>query len=110
VPAYLEDGVGKGPNGSQADGADESGTVYLFVRRGTTWTQDAYLKSANSEAYDQFGSSLGISRDGRTLVVAALGEDSAARRVNGDAADNTADEAGAAYVFGVTSGAALRTN
>ena len=110
VPAYLEDGVGKGVNASQADGADESGAVYLFVRRGTTWTQDAYIKSANSEAYDQFGSSIGISRDGRTLVVGALGEDSAARRVNGDAADNKADEAGAAYVFGVTSGAVIRTH
>ena len=110
VPAYLEDGIGKGPNSSQDDGADESGAVYLFVRRGTAWTQDVYLKSANSEAYDQFGSSIGISRDGRTLVVGALGEDSAATRVNGDAADNKADEAGAAYVFGITSGTAIRTN
>jgi hypothetical protein len=110
VPAYLEDGVGKGVNGSQDDGADESGAVYLFVRRGTTWTQDAYIKSANAEAYDQFGSSIGISRDGRTLLVGALGEDGAARRVNGDAADNKADEAGAAYVFGITTGAAIRTN
>ena len=91
IPAALEDG----PNND----APESGAVYLFTRSGTTWTQAAYIKGDNTEAYDQFGGSIGISRDGRTLVATALGEDSSARGVNGDARNNTADEAGAAYVF-----------
>ena len=38
----------------------------------------------------------GSARDGRTLVVGAKGEDSSAR---GNQADNSLDEAGAAYVF-----------
>ena len=42
---------------------------------------------------------MALSRDGRTLVATALGEDSIARGVNGNQADNAADEAGAAYVF-----------
>jgi hypothetical protein len=110
VPAPLEDGRGQGINGSQEDGAQESGAVYLFIRRGTTWTQDAYVKGASTEAFDQFGGSVGVSRDGRTFVATAYGEDSGARRVNGDQADNKVEEAGAAYVFGVTAGAAIRTN
>ena len=38
-------------------------------------------------------------RNGRMLVVGAHTEDSAARGVNGNQADNSADDSGAAYVF-----------
>lgn len=110
VPAPLEDGPGRGTGGSQEDGAAESGAVYLFVRRGTAWTQDAYIKSSNSDAYDQFGGSIGISRDGRTLLVTALGEDSSARGVNGNQADNSLEESGAAYVFSITPGTAASSH
>ena len=51
------------------------------------------------DGFDEFGGSVGLSRDGRTLVVGARGEDSSARGVNGSQADNSVDEAGAAYVF-----------
>ena len=37
-------------------------------------------------------------------VATARGEDSAAQGVNGNEADNSSDEAGAAYVFTVTPG------
>jgi hypothetical protein len=57
------------------------------------------VKGSNTEAYDQFGASVGLNRDGRLLVATALGEDSAARGVNGNQADNSIDEAGAAYVI-----------
>ncbi len=40
-----------------------------------------------------------MSRDGRTMVVGARGEDSAAPGVNGDQADNSLAESGAVYVF-----------
>ena len=42
---------------------------------------------------------MALGRDGRTLVVGARGEDSAAAGVNGNQTDNSVDEAGAAYVF-----------
>jgi len=63
------------------------------------WSQLAYVKGSNTEAFDEFGGSVGLSRDGRTLVVGARGEDSNARGANSNQADNSVDEAGAAYVF-----------
>jgi len=100
VGAQLEDSAATGINGKQDnDSADEAGALYLFTRSGNTWTQQAYVKGSNTEAYDEFGSAMALNGDGKTLVVTARGEDSAAKGVNGDQADNSADEAGAAYVF-----------
>jgi hypothetical protein len=92
VPAPLEDGPGKK--------TPESGAVYVFGRSGGTWRQQAYVKSDNIEAYDQFGGSVGLSRDGRTLVATALGEDG--RGGNAGPGDNSVEEAGAAYVMQMT--------
>lgn len=100
IGAQLEDSDAKGINGRQdSNGASESGAVYLFTRTGTTWMQQAYIKGANTEAFDEFGSSVALARDGRTLAVGARAEDSAAKGINGNQADNAADEAGAVYIF-----------
>jgi hypothetical protein len=63
------------------------------------WTQETYVKGSNTEAGDEFGSSIALSRDGRTMLVGARGEDGGARGVNANQADNSVREAGAAYVF-----------
>jgi hypothetical protein len=100
IGASLEDSAAQGINGRQADdSANEAGAVYVFTRRGSSWTQQAYVKGSNTQAFDEFGGSVALTRDGRTLVVTAHGEDSGARSVNGNEADNSVDEAGAAYVF-----------
>ena len=100
VGAPNEDSAAQGINGRQTnDSATEAGAVYLFTRSGAAWSQLAYVKGANTEAFDEFGGAVGLSRDGRTLVVGAKGEDSSARGVNGNQADNSLDEAGAVYVF-----------
>ena len=97
--AIYEAGAGRGIDGEQDDNsADDAGAVYFFTRSGTEWTQQAYVKASNTDAYDQFGA-VAVSRDGRTMVVGARGEDSAAQGVNGDQADNSVDESGAVYVF-----------
>jgi hypothetical protein len=69
----------------------------VFVRRGTTWSQQAYLKASNPEEEDEFGWSLAVSGD--TVVVAAYEEDSNAIGVNGDQGNNGAEDSGAAYIF-----------
>ena len=98
--AQLEDSAAQGINGKQDDdSAQEAGAVYLFSRTGATWAQKAYIKGSNNEAFDEFGSSAALSRDGRTLAVGARGEDSGARGINGNQADNSVKEAGAVYVF-----------
>ena len=100
IAAQLEDSAAQGVNGKQDDdSAQEAGAVYFFTRSGTTWTQNAYVKSSNNEAFDEFGSSVALSRDGRTLAVGARGEDSSAKGVNGSQTDNSMKEAGAVYIF-----------
>ena len=115
VSAYLEDSGGRGirpplvqpfllqenlnPWREHRNEAEESGAVYLHTRSGSTWTNGAYIKASNSDAGDEFGSALALSGDGHMLVVGAHSEDSAASGVNGDQADNSAADSGAAYVF-----------
>ena len=70
------------------------------TRDGTTWSQHSYIKASKTEPYDEFGSSVAMSGDGRTVAVGARMESSAAKGVNGNQADNEAGQSGAAYVFG----------
>ena len=98
VGAPGEDSQATGVNGKQSDNtAPSAGAGYVFVRSGTIWSQQAYLKASNTGASDGFGSSVAIS--GGTVVVGAPGESSQATGVNGDQGNNLALEAGAAYVF-----------
>jgi trimeric autotransporter adhesin len=98
VAARDEDSNAIGVNGNQNDNsAASAGAAYVFVRDGTNWSQQAYLKASNTEAGDWFGWSVAIS--GNTIVVGALSEDSGATGVNGNQSDNSATVAGAAYVF-----------
>jgi hypothetical protein len=100
VGAQLENGGSKGINGNQNDlSAEDSGALYLFTRSGTTWTQQAYVKGTNTEAYDEFGSSMALSKDGKLIAIGARGEASAAKGVNGNQNDNSAMGAGAVYIF-----------
>jgi hypothetical protein len=87
-----------GVNGNQANSdCPRAGAVYVFTRTGDAWSQQAYLKASNTEAEDEFGSSVSVSGD--TLVVGAPGEDSCATGVNGNQADNACRSVGAVYVF-----------
>jgi hypothetical protein len=110
VSAQLEDSAAQGINGKQDDDtAQEAGAVYFFTRTGTAWTQRAYVKDSNNEAFDEFGSSVALSRDGRTMAVGARGEDSNAKGIDGNQSDNSVKEAGAAYVFTYNPSAAGRS-
>ena len=98
VGAYGEASNATGVNGNQSDtSAAASGAAYVFVRHGTNWTQQAYLKASNTEAGDSFARSVAVSGD--LALVGAPSEASSATGINGDQSDNTAPNAGAAYVF-----------
>ncbi|MBY0506171.1 MAG: Ig-like domain-containing protein [Bryobacteraceae bacterium] len=91
APSESSDATGVG--GPDNNNALLSGAAYVYVRTGTTWTQQAYLKASNTGAGDRFGTSVAISGD--TIVVGASGEAS-----NGSGqGNNGALGAGAAYVF-----------
>ncbi|MDW8312587.1 MAG: FG-GAP repeat protein, partial [Burkholderiales bacterium] len=103
VGARLEDSSATGVNGDESnDSAFDSGAVYVFVRSGTTWSQQAYIKASNTEEWDVFGSSVALSSDGNTLAVGAPWEDSNATGVNGDQSNDSASGSGAVYVFTLT--------
>jgi hypothetical protein len=106
VGAPGEASKGTGAWGSQADGGSQadnsvfsSGAAYVFAHGETSWSQQAYLKAANTEASDYFSLSVALNADGTTLVLGAPYEDSGAFGVDGDASDNGAGSSGAAYVF-----------
>ena len=100
VSSTADDSAAKGINGNQSDhSAVNSGAVYVFVRNGGAWVQQAYVKASNAKAKDQFGSSVALSDDGNTLAVGADGEPSSATGVDGNQADTSMPGAGAVYVF-----------
>lgn len=105
VGAHNEDSATTVINGDATDNnASNSGAVYVFARAGGAWSQQAYVKAANADATDDFGWAVALSFDGDRLAVGAKSEDSAATVIDGDAADDTAADAGAAYVFERVSG------
>jgi hypothetical protein len=98
VGAPSEDSNATEVNGSGTnDLAFNSGAAYVFARSGTNWTQQAYLKASNTGTNDFFGASVAVAGD--RIIIGATGEDSNARNLNGDGANNLAPGAGAAYVF-----------
>jgi hypothetical protein len=98
--SMLQAGGGRGLNPNQQDfSAEESGAAYVFTRTGTTWTQRAYVKAPNSDAYDNFGSGIALSGDGNTLAIAASGEDGGSAGIGGNMNDNSIRASGAVYVY-----------
>ena len=75
-----------GAAGTATVAGENVGSVYIFVRNGTIWTEQAHLFASDGAAVDFFGGWVGLSGD--TAVVTAIGDDTTAG-VN----------AGSAYVF-----------
>ncbi len=101
VGASREDSNTSGINGDSANNsAIVSGAVYLFTRDGGgNWTEQAYIKSSNTDANDQFGIDIALSTDGDILAVGAYNEASNATGMGGDQADNSASRSGAVYLY-----------
>src|SRR5499433_2714063 len=100
VGAPYESSMAKGVNANGGNQNDTSlysaGAVYVFVRRNNAWAQQAYVKASNPGQSDKFGFVVSLSQDGNTLAVAAPGEASAAKGINGNQNDDSIPEAGAA--------------
>jgi len=61
------------------------GSVYVFRRSGSSWTQQAKLVGGDVKAHDEFGGSVCL--DGNHVIVGAIGD------------DDIEEYAGAAYIF-----------
>jgi hypothetical protein len=68
-------------------GAD-AGSAYVFVRSGSTWSQEAKLEASDGAEGDSFGASVSLSADGSRALIGAFADDTT-RGMN----------AGSAYVF-----------
>jgi len=98
IGAPYEDSNALGVNGDGADNsASNSGAAYVFVRNGTTWTQEAYLKASNTDEGDKFGWAVTV--DENTIAVTSREEKSRETGVNPQENDNSGNPSGAAYVF-----------
>ena len=85
-------------NGDETNNLNQgSGAAYVFTRSAGIWSQQAYLKAANSKRFDNFGFSVATS--GNTVVVGAPSEDSNSIGVNNDDVNVDASNSGAVYVF-----------
>lgn len=83
----------------KADGdAVDSGAVYIYERR-DSWSEARYITAPDAQAGDSFGGAVALSDDGLILAVGASGEDSSARGVAGDPANDNAVDSGAVYMF-----------
>lgn len=95
-----EDSAARGVDGDAVDdSATSAGAVWVLSKSGPAWTQQAYVKASNTGAQDRFGAAVALSDDGAALVVGATGEASSARTIDGAPDDDSAPNAGAAYVF-----------
>jgi hypothetical protein len=98
VGAIGERSNATGVNGDETDDSlPGAGAAYVFVRSGSDWSQEAYLKASNTGQGDSFGYAVAV--DGDRVVVGAYWEDSNGTGVDGNQSDNSAIHAGAAYVF-----------
>jgi hypothetical protein len=104
VGAAMEDSRARGVNGEQQDNsATESGAAYVFRRSGTTWSQLAYIKAENADEFDEFGTAVAVSGDGRRLIIGARMESGGVPGINGNQSDNSAPESGAVYIWETSS-------
>lgn len=98
VGAYNETSNASGLNGDQSNNSElVAGAVYLFTRSGTTWSQEKYIKSSNTNSYNSFGHSVSLTSN--ILAVGSPGESSPSTGVNGDQSGTSQSESGAAYIF-----------
>jgi hypothetical protein len=82
------------PHRSDANG---SGASYVYAKDGGHWVPIAYLKAANADAGDGFGSVVLVTDE--LALIGAPFEDSASRSINANADDNSQTDVGAVYVF-----------
>lgn len=115
VGSFRESSNAKGINGDEGDtSVARAGAVFVFIRNNAVWTQKSYVKASNTDGDDRFGLNVDLSADGKTMAVGAHRESgrgyaaassgastSSTASSSGalDQNDNSAEAAGAVYLF-----------
>lgn len=107
VGARFENSAATGINGNQTDESRaDAGAAYVYTRsNGGSWLPAAYVKASNTDAGDEFGRAVAVTRT--DLVIGAWLEDSSATGINGRENDRGAADSGAAYLFSHEAGSNL---
>ncbi|GAB4520744.1 MAG: hypothetical protein Tsb0020_39360 [Haliangiales bacterium] len=99
--AVGANGEGSGATGVGGDqgnnNAGFAGAVYLYRRVADSWSQEAYIKSSNTQLDDGFGFGAALSRD--TLIVGAPFEDNDAAGIGANQSGEGAGNSGALYLL-----------
>ena len=66
----------------------DSGSVYIYLRTGSSWTIESTIDNPNSTASDNFGNAVDINSDGTRVIIGAYQEDPGA-----------VSNAGSAYIY-----------
>lgn len=86
---------------------ENTGAVYIFEKDGSgDWNQTAELTASNADEDDRFGREIAFSGDGETLAVSTPLEASSETGTSGTGSDNSAENAGAVYIFSYDDGLA----
>lgn len=75
------------------------GSIYVYKRVGTTWSQEDYIKASNTKSRALFGYSVSLSSDGSTMAVGSPGESFNAKGINDEESGASMLNTGAVYVF-----------
>lgn len=78
---------------------NQYGGVYIYQRGESGWSLLKVVKSPSPAHDDLFGQGIALSGNGLTLAVGAIGEDSAARGIDGNQANNSKGFSGAVYLY-----------
>ena len=103
VGSYREASAAIGVDGDQGDAtAGNAGAAYVFREVSGVWAEQSYLKSSNTVANQNFGTSVAISGDANMVVVGATNDSSASTGINGDESAAGDTGAGALHIFRYT--------
>lgn len=91
----ITTGTGSSTNNDYID----SGAVYVYRYNGSVWAQEAFIKSKNNNAGDQFGVSLSVSDN--TIAIGASTEDSDQNTISTTTASSSdlSPGSGAVYIY-----------
>ncbi len=60
--------------GAPREYREHTGAAFVFVRSGSTWSQQAELQDSEVNPYEEFGTSVALSADGDTAAIGAEGD------------------------------------
>jgi hypothetical protein len=92
-------GVSNAPLPPGTPPANKHGAVFVYRREASGWTLSRVVKAPSPQHFDSFGRNIALSGNGLTMAIGAPSEDSAARGIDGNQADNSKLSAGAIYLY-----------